>query len=215
MSEYKLGSDSVMNVEEIKISFKQAKDKKAQIGILADLCDTTKDEILRILRDAGYVDKNGKAVPSAFIRDEDMPDIARMRKNGLPFTAIAKKYGVSDQTVSNRLKAWEKEKEVTVPADFVHSSEVTSMAKEVPAKSIKELNRVRIMESLDIDKDFYRAVLEVYDLLRYVAVMYPGVRMICEVSADGAVMASGDFADLVAEYRGGGPANGKPDEEQG
>ncbi len=232
MSEYKLGASSAMTVDEITASYRQAKDKKGQIKILAELCGTSKEEIIRLLHDAGYVDEKGKFIPSSLIRDTDMPEIVRMRKNGLPLSAIAKKYGVSGQTVSNRLKEWEKEKEVPVPAESAHpvedeipeiSEDLSESIKAVyglPAKadlflSAEELRRKRFMESLDIDKDFYKAVLEVYDLLRWVAMMFPGVVMKCVVEKNGSVVSSGMFQDLLAEYQGGGPVDGKPDAEQG
>ncbi|MBE6707956.1 MAG: helix-turn-helix domain-containing protein [Ruminococcaceae bacterium] len=222
MSEYQIGSNSAMTVDEITASYRQAKDKKGQIKILAELCSTSKEEIIHILHDAGYVDEKGKFIPSSLIRDTDMPEIVRMRKNGLPLSAIAKKYGVSGQTVSNRLKEWEKVNEVTVPADFVHPPEVTSgitdaSEGEVKTKSVKtfeDLRRERFFDGLEIDKDFYKAVLEVCDLLRYIAYIFPGVVMKCAVEKNGSVVASGMLQDLLAEYQGGGPADGDLDEEQ-
>jgi len=231
MSEYQIGSNSAMTVDEITASYRQAKDKKGQIKILAELCSTSKDEIIHILHDAGYVDEKGKFISSSLIRDTDMPDIVRMRKNGLPFSAIAKKYGVCAQTISNRLKEWEKANEATTPADFVHPTEEIAKITEDPPEKVKdgagallkadpvltveELRRKRFMESLDIDKDFYKAVLEVYDLLRWVATMFPGVVMKCVVEKNGLVVSSGMFQDLLAEYQGGGPADGESDAEQG
>jgi hypothetical protein len=228
MSEYRLGNKSAMSVGEITASYRQAKDKKAQIQILAELCGTDKDEIKKILRDVGYIDKNGNPNPSAFIKDSDMPDIERMRKDGLPLATIAKKFGVTGQTITNRLKAWKEaeapaetpdNEEEKIPASDCNNDdtekESSSRAVKAAVLTLEDLNRKRFMDGLEIDKDFYKAVLEVYDLLRWIVHRYPGVHMVCMADKDGSVIASGEFQDLLAEFQGGGPVNGESEGEQG
>lgn len=222
MSEYKLGAECTMSVGDITASYRQAKDKPAQIGILADLCCTSKKEIVRILCDEGCVDDSGNPPRLPGIEDEDMPDIIRMRKNGLHLDVIAKKYGVTAPTVSKKIKAYEREscgdgatEDIQTDSEESESEHSVSYSvatsKTIPETS-EQRRRRRFYDSLDVDKDFYDLVLEVYKLLRYVAMMFPGVKMVCEIEG-GQVMASGGFQDLLAEYQGGGDPSGKPDDQ--
>ena len=217
--------NKIMTKAEICANWRQAKDKVQQIGILADLCCTSREEILDILISEGVVDENGNPPRLPGITDDDAPDIIRMRKNGLPWDAVGKKYGVSGPTACKWLKRFEEKKsKVNVSSKSEEKSDaVESKGKEdtkpveaAPALSAEKQRRKRFSESIEIDKDFYRAVLEVHDLLRYLAATYPEIKMICEVE-DGHVMASAEFDDLLAEYQSGGVITGygKSDEEQG
>ncbi|MBR2132245.1 MAG: hypothetical protein IJ955_06870 [Oscillospiraceae bacterium] len=79
-----------MTNEEIVRHYRQAKDKKADIGVLADLNMCSKDEIRAILQDAG-VDPRCPVKRGAFSNEEAL----RLYESGLIDAEIGKAVGVS------------------------------------------------------------------------------------------------------------------------
>lgn len=66
----------VMSKDEIVVRYRQAKEPAKQIGILADLNCCTKEEIVEILREAGYKIKGYKKIetPEAAMQQPETPE---------------------------------------------------------------------------------------------------------------------------------------------
>lgn len=103
------GGDIVTEFEVIQ-SYRQAKDKNKQIGILADLAGTDKQGIIKILMEAGEVTgvKMQKKVPTpkkskVEWTPELTADLLRMHDAGLKNIEIAERLGVDRKAVANKL----------------------------------------------------------------------------------------------------------------
>ena len=105
---------------EIIQSYRQAKDKNKQIGILADLAGTDKQGIIKILMEAGEVTgvKTQKKVPvskksKVNWTPELTEDLLRLHEEGLKNIEIAERLGVDRKAVANKLNRL-REAETTV-----------------------------------------------------------------------------------------------------
>lgn len=104
------GGVGVVTEFEIIQSYRQAKNKNKQIGILADLAGTDKQEIIKILMEAGEVTgvKTQKKVPvskksKVNWTPELTEDLLRLHEEGLKNIEIAERLGVDRKAVSNKL----------------------------------------------------------------------------------------------------------------
>lgn len=96
---------------EIIQSYRQAKDKNKQIGILADLAAMDKQKIIEILINAGEVAgvkakrKNKSTAPKRKTEwtPELTSDLVRMYDEGLKTPEIAERLGIDNKAVSNKL----------------------------------------------------------------------------------------------------------------
>lgn len=82
----------VMSVQEIAKSYQESKDKGAQIGILADLNDCDKEQIIVVLKGQGITD-----IPA--------PMAKRGRKSGKPNNKIEKPKKLVKRPKNNRVNA--------------------------------------------------------------------------------------------------------------
>lgn len=95
---------------EIIQSYRQSRDKNKQIGIIAELADMDKQEIVQILIDAGEIAgvKTKKDVKSTGKNKVDWTpeltaDLVRMQDEGLGNAEIAERLGVDRKAVANKL----------------------------------------------------------------------------------------------------------------
>ena len=94
-----------MTAEEICRSYRQAANKSAQVGILADLNVTTKDEIKSILEKFGITVKKSKHTgrqPKIWTQEREKRLEFFMRK-GFTQNEIAKELGVARSTLYKKL----------------------------------------------------------------------------------------------------------------
>lgn len=104
------GGVGVVTEFEIIQSYRQAKNKNKQIGILADLAGTDKQEIIKILMEAGEVTgvKTQKKVPvskksKVNWTPELTEDLLRLHDEGLKNMEIAERLGVDRKAVANKM----------------------------------------------------------------------------------------------------------------
>lgn len=94
-----------MTDEELKRSWKNAEDTVAQIGIIAELNNATKDEVIQKLRELGEdlpdlkTVRRGKALSEA-----DLRKIWKLREEGIPYYKIARMLGgiTAEQTLKKK-----------------------------------------------------------------------------------------------------------------
>lgn len=113
-SQIKKGT-KIMTEFEIIQSYRQARDKSAQIGILADLTMNSKREIEEILKKAGVMssddatktNRNGRAKSTVWT-DEMKVNLIKWDADGIPVSEISERLGVDRHAVSNKLWALKK-----------------------------------------------------------------------------------------------------------
>lgn len=95
----------VMERDEIEASYRGAKDKRAQIEILADLNDCGEDDIVKVLADSGY-EIPGEAKPKRTFTKKvrwDEATVAKLEeyvREGLNNAEIGKRLGTTEKSVS-------------------------------------------------------------------------------------------------------------------
>lgn len=188
MSEYKLPKNCYMTIPEIVASYNEAKDKKAQIGIIADLCGTSEAEILNILCGEGCVDENGNPPRLPGITAEDIPDILKMRAEGMSYDEIGKIYGVSRITVQKRLKNYKSQSEA------------------VPESNSGGADSAQMMRDRDyaMSEMFFKEIHFIYELICGLCERYPGLYINSMVIC-GKVLTDASCGDIAVRYERGIP----------
>lgn len=110
----------MMKEEEIVRIYKESKDRKRQIQILADLNCCTRKNITEVLKSYGFIydEKRRVYMTGEEINKEDSKfkkirepkcdimdrEVYELRKQGMTYREISLRYGCSAQTISNRCK---------------------------------------------------------------------------------------------------------------
>lgn len=108
----------LMTDGEIRTSYNQAKDKKKQIGILADLNQCSKEEIQRIISGEPAENLDGfeplpvKRRPAKLDAETQKKIAMEYLAGGIKRDAIAEKYGISLQTVTNYVARYKKSQSI-------------------------------------------------------------------------------------------------------
>lgn len=189
-----------MTPGEIIASYKQAGNKKTQIKILAELCCTSKDEIIKILKDAGAYDNTPFASKSKYksLRDEDVPKILKLLNEGKGYKYIADVYGSRPSAVSNKVKNWARKNGCTLhkqvndkPANLAGSFDENAGDDEDSHKCGK-----------DRHVELIRDITEIYEAMCRICSIYPGIIIDCETDAD-RIYVSGRIDGICIEYQRG------------
>lgn len=107
-----------MTDDEIRRSWRMARDPKEQIGIIAELNARSKDDVIQKLRELGEDVPELKSRKARYkITEADLRKIWKSRMEGLPYWKIARMLGgiVTETTIKNRYCIMKQEYQEALP----------------------------------------------------------------------------------------------------